>query len=92
MAPNATKLKMMRVVCREDFSRARCDSLIIDIKQAVESLMSMDKDKIESHLKHTKKHKANAAKGHEKHSKSHQKYHNETHSLQGKTGKTHAIC
>ena len=47
MAPKSEKLKLMRVVVREDFSRARCDALIKDIKMATELLDSMDKKQVE---------------------------------------------
>jgi glutamate decarboxylase len=43
MAANATKLKLMRIVCRNDFSRIRCDSLISDIKAALERLRKIDR-------------------------------------------------
>ena len=49
MAPKSEKLKLMRVVVREDFSRARCDGLVKDIKMAVQLLGSMDKKKVEEH-------------------------------------------
>ena len=41
MAPHSEKLKMMRVVIREDFSRSRCDSLIQDLLLAVNFLDRM---------------------------------------------------
>ena len=88
MAPHSEKLKMMRVVVREDFSRARCDTLIKDFKLAVETLDEMDKHTVDNHMKHVKKH--NTASGKSKHN--HKHYKNEKHSLQGQTGKTHAIC
>ena len=49
MAPHSEKLKLMRVVVREDFSRSRCDSLIKDFKLALETLNGMDKERIEQH-------------------------------------------
>lgn len=49
MAPHSEDLKLMRVVVREDFSRSRCDTLVKDIKLAVETLNSMDKKSIEDH-------------------------------------------
>ena len=51
MAPHSEKLKLMRVVVREDFSRSRCDTLIKDIKLAVSTLNSMDKKRIDEHTK-----------------------------------------
>ncbi|KAI9721186.1 MAG: hypothetical protein M1812_002347 [Candelaria pacifica] len=47
MAPHSEKLKLMRVVVREDFSKSRCDQLVADIKLAVETLNKTDKDKID---------------------------------------------
>lgn len=52
MAPNSEKLKLMRVVVREDFSRARCDTLIADIKMALQTLDEMDKRKVEEHTEY----------------------------------------
>lgn len=47
MAPHSSKLKLMRVVVREDFSRARCDSLVADIKASVLSLNKSTGEDIE---------------------------------------------
>ena len=88
MAPHSESLKMMRVVVREDFSRARCDTLLSDIKIALEALDSMDKGAVDGHMKHVKRHGTSSGKA--KHN--HKHYKNEKHSLQGKTGKTHAVC
>jgi glutamate decarboxylase len=88
MAPHSEKLKLMRVVVREDFSRSRCDSLIQDINMSMDYLKTLDNKTIDSHMGHVKKHVSASHKStHNPH-----KYKNETHSLQGKTGKTHAIC
>lgn len=46
MAPHSEKMKLMRVVVREDFSRARCDSLVADIHQTMQTLGAMDKETI----------------------------------------------
>ena len=43
MAPHSDKLKLMRVVVREDFSKNRCDSLVSDIKLALSVLQEMDR-------------------------------------------------
>ncbi|KAL6720456.1 hypothetical protein ACLMJK_002379 [Lecanora helva] len=88
MAPHSEGLKLMRVVVREDFSRARCDSLIADFKLSLKALKEMDANAVTQHAKHVKKH--NTASGKSKHNHTH--YKNEKHSLQGKTGKTHAVC
>jgi glutamate decarboxylase len=47
MAPHSDRLKLMRVVVREDFSRSRCDSLVTDIKLALQTLGEMDKQSIQ---------------------------------------------
>ena len=88
MAPHSEKLKLMRVVVREDFSRARCDTLIQDIKMSLDVLKEMDRETIAQHTEHVKHN--STASGKSKHN--HPAYKNEKHSLQGKTGKTHAIC
>ncbi|TVY41384.1 Glutamate decarboxylase [Lachnellula subtilissima] len=87
MAPNTNDLKMLRVVVREDFSKSRCDQLLDDIKLCMQILDAMDPKEIE---KHSKLIKSVTHSGKNKHNASH--YKNEKHSLQGKTGKTHAIC
>ncbi|KAF7513849.1 hypothetical protein GJ744_006463 [Endocarpon pusillum] len=87
MAPHSEKLKLMRVVVREDFSRNRCDSLVADIKQALKTLDEMDKKTMENYETHVKKHTSVGKATH-----NHPKYKREKHSLQGKHGKTHAVC
>jgi glutamate decarboxylase len=42
MAPHSEKLKLMRVVVREDFTRSRCDSLVQDFKLALDTLNKLD--------------------------------------------------
>jgi glutamate decarboxylase len=88
MAPNTENLKMLRVVVREDFTRNRCDSLIADIKLSQQVLDKMDKDSIKKHSDFIHKHHTASGKA----AHNHAKYKKEKHSLQGKTGKTHAIC
>ncbi|KAL9624651.1 MAG: hypothetical protein Q9204_007857 [Flavoplaca sp. TL-2023a] len=51
MAPHSENLKMMRVVVREDFSRARCDTLVQDIKLALQILKAMDQKTVETRKK-----------------------------------------
>ncbi|RDL39489.1 Glutamate decarboxylase [Venustampulla echinocandica] len=87
MAPHTNQLKMLRVVVREDFSRARCDQLIADIKLCMGVLDSMGKDSIKMHNDLIQAHRTHGAKR-----QHHLNYSNEKHSLQGKTGKTHAPC
>ncbi|KAG8528873.1 uncharacterized protein KY384_006562 [Bacidia gigantensis] len=88
MAPHSESLKMMRVVVREDFSRARCDLLVADFKNTLDTLADMDKASVDAHMKHVNKHATHSGKS--KHNPKH--YKGEKHSLQGKSGKTHAVC
>lgn len=88
MAPNAGKIKMMRVVVREDFSRGRCDALITDLKMAVDELTKMDATRLELQKQHMKTHGKKSGK----HKGMNEHYADEKHSLRGKHGKTHAVC
>ncbi|KAK0634491.1 pyridoxal phosphate-dependent transferase [Bombardia bombarda] len=88
MAPNTNNLKMLRVVVREDFTRNRCDSLLQDIRLSQEVLQKMDIESIKRQQEFIQEH--HIASGKSKHNHPH--YRNEKHSIQGKTGKTHAIC
>ncbi|KAL8365607.1 hypothetical protein RB595_004431 [Gaeumannomyces hyphopodioides] len=88
MAPHTNNLKMLRVVVREDFSRNRCDALISDIKLSVSVLDAMDRKEVERHQDLINKH--GTASGKATHNPP--VYRNERHSIQGKTGKTHAVC
>lgn len=47
MAPHSEKMKMLRVVVREDFTKSRCDALIADFKLALQTLDSLDAKKLE---------------------------------------------
>jgi glutamate decarboxylase len=49
MAPHSDKMKMLRVVVREDFTKSRCDALIADFKLALQTLDALDAKKIEEH-------------------------------------------
>jgi glutamate decarboxylase len=51
MAPHSQKLKLLRVVVREDFSKDRCDSLVVDIKLVLQILQDMDKKMLETYQK-----------------------------------------
>lgn len=88
MAPNTNNLKMLRVVVREDFTRNRCDSLITDIKLCTHLLEQMDADAVKRQQEFINKHHIHSGKS----SHNHPAYKGEKHSLQGKTGKTHAVC
>ncbi|KAJ5391161.1 Glutamate decarboxylase 4 [Penicillium cosmopolitanum] len=87
MAPHSEKLQMMRVVVREDFSMNRCDSLLIDVKLALQTLESMDQAMITKYKAHMRNHRS-----HPRHKQTHAQYQGEKHSLQGKHGKTHGVC
>lgn len=88
MAPNTNGLKMLRVVVREDFTRNRCDALIKDIKLCTQVLSDMDAEGVKRQQAFIQKHTVHSNKS----THNHPDYKNEQHSLQGKTGKTHAIC
>lgn len=47
MAPHSEKMKMLRVVVREDFTKSRCDALIADFKLALQTLDALDAKKIQ---------------------------------------------
>jgi glutamate decarboxylase len=49
MAPHSEKMKMLRVVVREDFTKSRCDALIADFKLALQTLDSLDEKKLQEH-------------------------------------------
>lgn len=88
MAPKTNHLKMLRVVVREDFSKNRCDGLINDFKLCLDLLEEMDRKSILKQQEFIHQH--HTASGKAKHNHPH--FRKEKHSLQGKTGKTHAIC
>ncbi|KAI9829936.1 MAG: hypothetical protein M1819_005908 [Sarea resinae] len=90
MAPNSEKLKLMRVVVREDFSRARCDQLVMDIKFAVDTLASMSPRRLSMHVEHIRKHSLTSRRLSA--SLTRPVFFDEDHSLQAKSGKTHAVC
>ncbi len=56
MAPNTDGLKMLRVVVREDFSRARCDDLISDIKLCMGMLDKADRETVEKQRQYIHEH------------------------------------
>ncbi|KZZ98279.1 glutamate decarboxylase [Moelleriella libera RCEF 2490] len=91
MAPNTNKMKMLRVVVREDFSRSRCDMLLNDIKLCMGVLEESDRESIKRQEEYIKAHMTSSGRHQRTKHKSHH-YKNENHSLQAKTGKTHAAC
>ncbi|KAJ5272961.1 Glutamate decarboxylase 4 [Penicillium angulare] len=87
MAPHSEELKLMRVVVREDFSMNRADSLMTDLKLALQTLEDMDQSMMAKYKAQIQSHRA-----HPRHKHTHHAYHGEKHSLQGKTGKSHPVC
>ncbi|KKK26074.1 hypothetical protein ARAM_005918 [Aspergillus rambellii] len=99
MAPKSNQLKLMRVVLREDFTAHRSGILVQDIQMAMKWLEEMDETTIQRYtqcvgppprqfcfrLLYLTQHGPSAPAGHSF-------YKHEQHSLQGKTGKTHAVC
>jgi len=88
MAPHSEKLKLMRVVVREDFSRSRCDALITDIGLAMKTLGEIDPQTLKTQQEQKRKTMA-SSKGR---SKVNGHYGKEKHSLQAKHGKSHPVC
>lgn len=89
MAPHAEKLKMMRVVVREDFSRSRCDALIADLQLAMKELERISQKNL---LPHYMEHMENQKNRSGKSDAVNDHFADEKHSLKGKHGKTHAVC
>ncbi|KAI5303788.1 hypothetical protein KEM56_007189 [Ascosphaera pollenicola] len=87
MAPHSEKLKLMRIVVREDFSRSRCDTLLFDIKNGIDVLEKMDAKMIERYKSHRRSmsfvNRSNAPSN---------TYHQDDHSLQAISGKSHPVC
>ena len=90
MAPHAEQMKLMRVVVREDFTRSRCDALILDFKHALDTLNSMDELKLKETIEHQKRFAQvdRSRRG----SILNTHYTDEDHSLKAKHGKTHGVC
>ncbi|KAF2183690.1 glutamate decarboxylase [Zopfia rhizophila CBS 207.26] len=90
MAPHSEKMKLMRVVVREDFTKSRCDALITDFKLALQTLDAMDAKKIQDQKEHAFLLRRSTTIG--RHHKMNTHFTGEEHSLQGQHGKTHAVC
>jgi glutamate decarboxylase len=89
MAPHSEKLKLMRVVVREDFSRSRCDALIKDFAMVLDNLKKVDNASQKKHQEQTAQKTVNTWK---KKQPAATHFGDEQHSLQGKHDKTHPIC
>ncbi|KAI5295591.1 hypothetical protein KEM52_000894 [Ascosphaera acerosa] len=87
MAPHSQKMKLMRIVVREDFSRARCDNLLMDIKYGLEALDKMDEEMIKRYTRHRRT-MSFAARPATAPGATYQ----DDHSLQGTEGKSHPVC
>jgi glutamate decarboxylase len=46
MAAHVQDVKLLRIVCRCDFSRSLCDTLLKDIRWALETLKKMDRETV----------------------------------------------
>ncbi len=47
MAAQVQDVKLLRIVCRYDFSRSLCDTLLEDIRVALETLVKMDQKTVQ---------------------------------------------
>ncbi|RMZ68617.1 glutamate decarboxylase [Pyrenophora seminiperda CCB06] len=92
MAPHSEKMKMLRVVVREDFTKSRCDALISDFKLALQTLDALDAKKIEDQKQHAFAMRRRSTLVSPVFKKQATDHFDEGHSLQAKTGKTHAVC
>jgi len=92
MAPHSEKMKMLRVVVREDFTKSRCDALLADFKLALSTLDKLDAKKIEEHRQHAFEMRRRSTIISPIFKKKATDHFDEDHSLQAKTGKTHAVC
>ncbi|BGP19955.1 hypothetical protein JCM10213_006732 [Rhodosporidiobolus nylandii] len=92
MAPHCEKLKLLRVVVREDFTRSRADTFLRDLRETVDFLEHAPKE-VQDHFSKNQAGGDPSSKHHPAHhSKRHTVHHHEKHSLAGKYGKTHAVC
>ncbi|KAI8932583.1 hypothetical protein NX059_010087 [Plenodomus lindquistii] len=92
MAPHSEKMKMLRVVVREDFTKSRCDALLADFKLALQTLDKLDVKKIQEHKEHQFAMRRRSTIHTPIFKKVATDIFDEDHSLQAKTGKTHAVC
>ncbi|USP80354.1 Glutamate decarboxylase 4 [Curvularia clavata] len=92
MAPHSEQMKMLRVVVREDFTKSRCDALIADFRLALQTLDALDAKKIQEHKEHQFAMRRRSTLVSPIFQRRATDHFQEKHSLQGKTGKTHAVC
>jgi glutamate decarboxylase len=91
MAPHSDKMKLMRIVVREDFTKSRADALIADFKLALQTLDKLDEAKLKERKEIAGAVKRRATIGHGK-GKGAAELFGDDHSLQGQHDKTHAVC
>lgn len=87
MAPHAEKLKLLRVVVREDFSLQRARKFLTDL---LDTIKILDQAPASVHAFHREAHRQQTMLQMER-SVRHTDV-DDGHSLQGKTGKTHGLC
>lgn len=92
MAPHSEKMKMIRVVVREDFTKSRCDALLADFKLALQTLDQLDAKKIQENKEHQFALRRRSTLVSPIFKKVAADMFDENHSLQAKEGKTHAVC
>jgi len=83
MAPHSEKMKLLRVVIRSDFSRARADNFLRDLKSVLKTLDNTPKHVMDHMMSEKKTARTGTNRRH---------LVDVVHSLQGKYGKTHAVC
>jgi len=88
MAPHSEKLKLMRIVVREDFSRSRGDALLKDIKLVLDELKMTDAKSHEHERKKQNKKQSKVPKNKLVANGDHK----DDHSLQASDDKSHPIC
>ncbi|TNY20210.1 glutamate decarboxylase [Rhodotorula diobovata] len=86
------EIKVLRVVVREDLSRSRCETLVRDLKEAIDALDHAPVE-MQRHLSKSQAAGDTRSKHHPTHHSANRSVHmHEKHSLAGKHGKTHAVC
>lgn len=86
------EVKVLRVVVREDLSRSRCETLVRDLREAIDALDHAPVE-MQRHLSKSQAAGDTRSKHHPtRHSANRSVHMHEKHSLAGKHGKTHAVC